>query len=710
MAGEKTIKLLDKRDLECAICLERFTEPKTLECLHSYCLSCLQSLIKTSGKIKCPKCCTVHDNINQHDLKNVNTNKMLINQVKYVEKIESGKPQKCQSCDAQPGYCCSVCKIYQCGQCVQQHKLISSLSGHSLYKLEDNDLPINKCKIHGASCMLEFFCQTCSKCGCKKCEHVVRCYKNKHKVIPFTTAAEKFNQNAIEVKKTIEGIKKVLKRTLSTISEDKAEMESEFKLCRTAIELEEEKIIKKVQEETRALITDLEKTYKENKDVVDSRVQNIDSTLITVNEVSLLLIAMMNKPEERQTLKSHKAHINSVNKEVLEQNVDKSIFQSMITPSFIPSKNLENVINLEGIGKMYECMPEVVEDDTCITVTTGQLFAVKVSNVAESKTSLLSATLIDISGKESTAYVEQGSGKYNILGRCHNEGEWKMMITSRAQQIHGSPVNIKVEAPGLVHTIGNIKTHKNKHVTDVLLDKNGCIIVSSGSRDLLKFNQAYSFIGRITVHHADVAFMHQMDDGHIVCSDFLNRAVVMCDDQFQNIRTFGKGILKNLSGLTVNMKTRSMYVADWKCHSVFKFNIDNGQLIGTIGSEGDKKGQMNSPEGVTLTNEGNLIVADCRNNRIQMFDANDKFMRILVDSGKKDGHVHYPHYVTIDSEENMLVSSNNKLQVFDKYGAFIKRIDNGELTSPLGIEIISYKPRRVAVSNLGTNNVNIYNY
>ncbi|XP_071955978.1 uncharacterized protein [Antedon mediterranea] len=713
MSGQKVFQFLDKKDLECAICLERFTEPKTLECLHSYCLHCLQSLIKTSGNVKCPKCCTQYDDISQQDLNNFTINEMLSNQVKNVEKIESGKPSECSSCDNQPEYYCPECQIYQCGQCIQQHKIISLLKDHSLYTLDKNNLP-NKCKIHGG-CMLEFFCRSCSKSGCKKCEHVLCCYQNSHNVIPFKTAVDEFNQNAKKVKKCAEEIKEKLKGTRDTITREKSDMESEFKLCRTAIESQEQNIIKKVQEKTRTLITDLEKIYKKNMEVVDERVKRMDSKLMKVNEMSPLINTMMNKPEERETLKSHETNVNVVKDEVLKPNFDESIFKGIVTPSFIPSKNLDNVINLEGIGKIGECLYEVAEGDRRITVIKGQTFEVKVSSAEGSETSLLAATLIDIdkSGKESATVKHLGSGVYKITGRCPKEGESKMKITARGKPVKGSPVNIKVNAQ-LVHTIDKKQLkvlNKEKKVKDVLLDKDGCILISSCSQDLLRFNAAYySFVGRVLVNHrVNVAFLHQMGDGHIVHSDTYGKTVVMCDDKLKKIHAFGKGLLKNPCAMTVNKETRTMYVADSENHCVFKFNVDNGKLLGEIGTYGSE-GQMNRPYGVTLTKEGNLIVADCGNNRIQMFDANDKFMRILVDSGKKDGHVVSPHYVAIDSDENILVSSNHKLQLFDKNGVFIKRIDDGGLDNPLGITIISNQPRRVAVANWGTNNVKIYNY
>ena len=47
------------KHLECAVCLDQYTEPKVLPCLHSFCKRCLQRLLTREGaecKISCPTC------------------------------------------------------------------------------------------------------------------------------------------------------------------------------------------------------------------------------------------------------------------------------------------------------------------------------------------------------------------------------------------------------------------------------------------------------------------------------------------------------------------------------------------------------------------------------------------------------------------------------------------------------------------------------
>ncbi|XP_033100554.1 E3 ubiquitin-protein ligase TRIM71-like, partial [Anneissia japonica] len=554
------------------------------------------------------------------------------------------------------------CNRSRCTTC--KHVMAAGKSSYTLEGSKDGQI---SCPSHGKN-LLEFYCSTCKKSACEDCKHVIRCYQNNHNVIPMKTAVHEFNKNATEVMNIAQGIQIKLKGTLDDINNDRSAFEHHLKLCKQVIDVKEK--------------------------------------LTKVNKVMASISTMINKPEQTGTLKSHKTIINTVRDEVLGNDFDKSFHKKNITPTFIPSTYLDDVMNTECIGKITTVNGrfKVDQDDEAITVIKGQTFAVTVSSLSESDASELSATLSNPSHEESATEVEyQGNGEYKITGKCNMEGDWQMKIIAGEAHIKGSPVNIKVESLGLVHTIGHISDYKEHKKTynaiDVLFNTDGFLLVSSFSKDILKFNQSGSFVAKIQVpQDVQVHRMHLMYDGHMVYSDFLGKCVVMCDDKFKEIISFGKGILKYPEGLTVNKKTRVLYVADRKAHCVFKFNVDDGRLLSKIGSKGSEVGQMNEPVDVTLTKEGHMIIADFGNHRIQMFDANDKFMRILVGFSTEDGKVWGPCGVTMDMDENIIVSSNHKLQLFDKNGVFIKRIDHEDdgLNVPAGITLISNRPRRVA--------------
>ncbi|XP_033645240.1 probable E3 ubiquitin-protein ligase MID2 [Asterias rubens] len=59
VTDQPLLQKISHRHLECQICMERFKEPKMLECFHSFCLECLQHLAETnptSPTLICPLC------------------------------------------------------------------------------------------------------------------------------------------------------------------------------------------------------------------------------------------------------------------------------------------------------------------------------------------------------------------------------------------------------------------------------------------------------------------------------------------------------------------------------------------------------------------------------------------------------------------------------------------------------------------------------
>ncbi|XP_033117024.1 protein lin-41-like [Anneissia japonica] len=249
--------------------------------------------------------------------------------------------------------------------------------------------------------------------------------------------------------------------------------------------------------------------------------------------------------------------------------------------------------------------------------------------------------------------------------------------------------------------------------SDVVMSEDGCLLVSDWSNEILIYKQSGEHVRSVKLPSGvKVRTLYKMKNNDlIVFADFGNRCITLCKLDGDVIKSIGKGILSNPFGIYVDENLNVVYVADFDKHCVFKFNIDADQLIKKIGSEGHNEGELNRPWDVTVTSEGHLIVADCWNHRLQLFDSEGRFMKILVGQGDQDGSVIYPQAVIIDKDDNMLVTSRHKLQVFNSSGQFIKRIDEDKdgLDCPYRLSIVSYNPRRIVVANRGGRNIKIFN-
>lgn len=117
----------------CAICLDTMSDPKCLQCDHSYCKRCLDGLLQFnsypagSANIKCPKCsqstplsCTQTTN----DLRNEYIARDVVDVISQAEGSSSESMKKCDLCSGDVVKYCVYCNTFLCVNCDDPHDKI----------------------------------------------------------------------------------------------------------------------------------------------------------------------------------------------------------------------------------------------------------------------------------------------------------------------------------------------------------------------------------------------------------------------------------------------------------------------------------------------------------------------------------------------------------------------------------------------------------
>lgn len=121
------------------------------------------------------------------------------------------------------------------------------------------------------------------------------------------------------------------------------------------------------------------------------------------------------------------------------------------------------------------------------------------------------------------------------------------------------------------------------------------------------------------------------NDTLIICDTGNNRILIINSQTGDVLSTIGKNNLSIPTSVTVSGK--NIIVADSGNNRVKIFDMVDG-LIREIGSLGSSKGQFRSPEVVAVDCLGLILVGDAGNARIQVFQPDGTFVRIL---GNKEG-------------------------------------------------------------------------
>ena len=166
----------------------------------------------------------------------------------------------------------------------------------------------------------------------------------------------------------------------------------------------------------------------------------------------------------------------------------------------------------------------------------------------------------------------------------------------------------------------------------------------------------------------------------------------------------GQGQFSSLAGLAVDTNG-NIFVTDTEDNSnrIQKFS-SNAAYVTQWG--GDKKcasrgdviesGKFCYPQGLSIDNENNVLVADPENNNVQKFDGSGTYLDTYGNAGLGNGAFAQPYGNAVDKDGNIYVTDafNNRVQKFDSSGNFITKwgtrgYDSGQFSAPIGIAVDS---------------------
>ena len=177
-----------ERLIECPICIDTFTDPVALPCMHTFCAKCIKQYVDTSDndegetrKFNCPTC-RRHVDIPEGGAERLPKN-LFVNNLTEVFASTKSTQSNCEYCvalgaDAIARWRCVECCHSMCDQCKVAHDRIYILSTPhqvmDLDKWKNSDLSTicnqNKeiCPNHQNK-PLEFYCSVCDLAICINC-------------------------------------------------------------------------------------------------------------------------------------------------------------------------------------------------------------------------------------------------------------------------------------------------------------------------------------------------------------------------------------------------------------------------------------------------------------------------------------------------------------------------------------------------------------
>ncbi|XP_033642853.1 RING finger protein 207-like [Asterias rubens] len=618
--------------IECPICLSRFTDPKILDCQHSFCLKCLHELVDKhnpkTALIICPVCrkkTAIPDKgvtalLNSFFLSSLIDDVInlegaeadIISPVSICEGCDEGLDavSRCVDCDAN---LCKTCQEYHAKLKMNRHHQIVDVVSSSNKRPKDKDKSESpKCKKHTDQ-ELCFYCDKCDLLVCPKCAVLDHRTKTHHlseindsvrshrKAVDealkkFDEWRRQFQKVDDSIKHSQHRLKLMVDRALQDIL---AKEEGEIAKIRNASRLLQERVNQIGQER----VEEFESIQSSNRDKI-SRAEKIVAAVNYLMQHADNFELLYLKPKVMYNLTFHK--------ELQLQNVQHS-------KSFVGFKGHDVVTDNLDIGEILE------EDNLEVNTVFGGRgnaegkfeFAADVacfSNgdivVADTIRQLLST----FTSKGDYKSTDVQSGTRNGYMKLH----FGVAVTSDDLLLATDGQDVKVYDRELRY-IRQFRPSRNKAngksgslLRGIAVDEKDRIAVADCERKVITLHKKDGIIFR-TIYHGDIGRICRLsvsskerviftnyDEMKLVCVDFRGNEV------FNNIITSVDGNPVKPDGVCCD-DAGDMYVSV-HCGERGPCEIHHydasGEHIGRVARD------LFNPAGMSLTHTGDFIVAD----------------------------------------------------------------------------------------------------
>ena len=286
-----------ERMLDCPVCLEQYTEPRVLPCLHSLCLTCLTTYTASTiraGNIQCPVCkasCAVPSAGPEHFPPNFYVKSLVdqLQQMKITEKMSNTCSTK--GCHEQAvKYCTDGCQ-FLCETCCQHHERFAASASHQVVIASEvrKFLKPTSCHKHPGE-SVHLFCRTCQQAGCSTC--LLLDHKG-HDLTELSIQAEASKTELRQLLNKINMCFDEANRCIQSTNNEKERCDKDIVSARKDIDDTVDKLHKKLDKDKEALLDGLQVIQEKNDTIhkkTDIGQKEIVSSLHALNEEGQIVL------------------------------------------------------------------------------------------------------------------------------------------------------------------------------------------------------------------------------------------------------------------------------------------------------------------------------------------------------------------------------------------------------------------------------------
>ena len=664
-----------KKQVTCSICLDTYTEPKTISCLHTFCCECLERHARVSqrqGKFRCPECQA------EIDLPQGNRFDLLPNSIFHKSLLGVLEAEDRQATPRQQQETCS------------QHT-------------EER---------------LRYYCSSCEACICPIC--VTEDHRG-HAFDVLEKAVQEEKKNILSTVQTIKEKANLFRAELRKLEKTSEDVEMIIAIAKQEVSEATEHVITKTRQQEKKLLETLEMTRRKRLKRVNSAKQELESLVKQMNQAVELgenlvqrstVDIIQDKNKSRQKLEElrgvevpkHRQATFVKFTAASQHNFKLGSIQVSEKPA-IAAKS-----TLEGLDQTFQVGVEA-KFTLCPRTSGGEM-----SDHADLKDQV---ELLITPAKDVTNVTldEKYDGNVRLKFIPKVPGAYSTEVKINGDKLPTCPITVQVKERELV-VVGELKIklfpgHTLERLYGVVVNTEGQIVVTDNLGNCVyvfdkdgncmrkigrkrshtgqfQYPNGISFLNDNEVHIADLKNCRiqrlniqtgtvvksfgkfgkekgelgnpvdvTVDDvERIIVTERENNRIQVMSKEGESIFTFGdKGPEKLLWPTCCILYQNRFLVSDTGNHCIKAFD-QSGTFLYKFGKEGNQDGQFNLPRGLLLDSSNNLLVCDFGNNRVQQFSLDGRF------TGKSITHLSYPVAITKAQDGLILVTSNDEKKVY----------------------------------------------
>ena len=655
-----------EEQLTCPVCLDLYTNPKTLPCLHSFCQECLEGLPQEreargdTHYLSCPTC-RQHSEVPREGVGAFPVAFHLNNLKEVTQSLKK------KAFDPQQVTC------------------------------NDHDKP------------LEVFCETCKTVICFHC--AVRTHKD-HKYDLVSDCYPKHYQMLHDSLKPVKGKKEALKKVLSDLAEREGEIRERGEGVLEEIQGMVEEMIGILRQSERKLTEQVKRVTDAKLEMLSGQTKSIQTSLSLLEDVEGYVEQSLKRGTHQQVLSSKKQMMECMNEVTTQINVEELCPIEKDDLRLI-KESAETLKSLHHIGTvsytaLQECKVKIFGVEKSLKEKKLSYSLSMEAPLVSLPVSSFKCSLVPVGkGDEpihTTVTTTSTPGVYRIHCNPSTRGTHIVKVQVYDVELEDTllviPFNPYLDKITPVRTITELNHPFGVAASDdghviVTECRGNCVTILDNERKKVK-----SFFGW-EEGSGNAKFCYPCGvaitpDNFILVSDNHRiQKISMDGDCVASVGEKGRGRqqFNAPDGIAISPVTGQVYIADSGNHRIQVLNPDL-TFSHSFGKEGSANGRFKSPCGIAIDSQGLVYVADCNNNRIQRFTPNGKFVAQFGSKGSGPGQLISPCGITIDTAGTGLVyvseGGNHRVSVFTSDGVFVssfgrKGSNIDQFNSPTGL-------------------------